>query len=260
MSQVQVAKLRGLLERVQRNASRPRAVAAAHAPTPAPEPVEETTIVQDVEDTAEQPIPQLPTPPPPPPPVMAAPEPVFEEPEAAPELEVMELELGEEEIVDITDVDDIEEIPEAPTGLELSTEEPPASSRRPIAANMSEALASAAHSAEPDVDEGREIPLKTPPPESGPQAAPPASPQASTADLDELIGEPIVHPPAPAHAIVDEHAPSGVIEVAERMEPQIIARTAAAQAAQVSAIIQASRSFAPQSFAELLDASLGLGD
>lgn len=255
MSQVQVAKLRGLLERIQRNATRPRAVAAA----PALEVVEETTLVQEVEDTAEQPIPPLPEPPPPP--VMAA-EPMFEEAEgAAPELEVVELELGEEEIVDITDVDDIEEIPEAPTGLELSTEEPPASSRRPIAANMSEALAGAADSADADadVDEGREIPLKTPPPESGPQAAPP-SPQGSTADLDELIGEPIVHPPAPAHAIVDEHAPSGVIEVAERVEPQIIARTAAAHAAHVSAIIQASRSFSPQSFAELLDASLRLGD
>lgn len=248
MSQVQVAKLRGLLERVQRNAGRPRAVAAQASA----EVVEETTIVQDLEeDTAEQPIPPMP-------PVMAASEPTWDEPEAAPELEVVELELGEEEIVDITDVDDIEEIPETPTGLELSTEEPPASSRRPIAANMSEALAGAADSADPDVDEGREIPLKTPPPESGPQAAPP-SPQASSAEIDDLIGEPIVHPPAPAHAIVDEHAPSGVIEVAERAEPQIIARTAAAQAAQVSAIIQATRSFQPQSFAELLDASLGLG-
>lgn len=41
-------------------------------------------------------------------------------------------------------------------------EEPPASSRRPIASNMDEALADAA---------AREVPLKTPPPESGPQEA-----------------------------------------------------------------------------------------
>jgi hypothetical protein len=242
-----------LLERVQRNAGRPRAVAAQASA----QVVEETTIVSDLdEDTAAQAIPPLPEPPPP---VMTASEPTWDEPEAAPELEVVELELGEEEIVDITDVDDIEEIPEAPTGLELSTEEPPASSRRPIAANMSEALAGAADSADADVDDGREIPLKTPPPESGPQAAPPPSPQASTEELDELIGEPILHPPAPAHAIVDEHAPSGVIEVAERVEPQIIERTAA-RAAQVSAIVQATRSFQPQSFAELLDASLGLSN
>jgi hypothetical protein len=257
VSQAEVAKLRGLLERVQRNAGRPRVAAPVVVASAAPEAIEEATIADDIDITAEQPAPSVPVPPAPPP-VMAA-EPMFDEPEAAPELEVVELELGEEEIVDITDVDDIQEIPEAPTGLELSVEEPPASSRRPIATNMSEALAGAADSAEADVDEGREIPLKTPPPESGPQAAPPMSPAASTAELDELIGEPIVHPPAPAHAIVDEHAPSGVIEVAERVEPQIIARTAA-RAAQVSAIVRATRSFQPQSFAELLDASLGLGD
>jgi hypothetical protein len=201
------------------------------------------------EDTAEQPIPDLP-----PPAVVAE----RELPEAAPELEVMELELGEEEIVDITDLEDVEMLPDEPAepaaALELANDEPPASSRRPIAANMSEALAGAADSV--DVDDGREIPLKTPPPESGPQAAPPNL--SPSADLDEMIGEPIIHPPPPEHAVVDEHAPSGVIEVADRVEPQVIARSAAA-AQQVSAIIQASRSFQPQSFAELLDASLGLG-
>lgn len=246
MSQEQVGRLQGLLARIQQNAARPRVSAAAVA-QPAPE---ETTLVQSVEeeDTAEQLIPVLPEAP-----RVAV---SAEVPEQAPELEVMEVELGEEEIVDITDLEDIQELEDAPSvGLELAHEdEPPASSRRPIAANMSEALAGAADSV--DADDDREIPLKTPPPESGPQAAPPS--QGATTEIDELIGEPILHPPPPQHAVVDEHAPSGVIEVAERVEPQIVARSASATA-QVSAIIQASRSFQPQSFAELLDASLGLG-
>ncbi|HET7546063.1 MAG TPA: hypothetical protein VFK05_39610 [Polyangiaceae bacterium] len=52
----------------------------------------------------------------------------------------------------------------------LSEEEPPASSSRSkIAGTMDEALARAAEQIE--LQEGREVPLKTPPPESGPQAA-----------------------------------------------------------------------------------------
>jgi hypothetical protein len=61
-------------------------------------------------------------------------------------------------------------------GLDFDDEEqePPASSRRPIAASMDEALADAAE---------REVPLKTPPPESGPQeASVPPSPE-----LDRLL-------------------------------------------------------------------------
>ena len=46
-------------------------------------------------------------------------------------------------------------------------EEPPASSQRPRAAMLDDGLAS-----EPLLDEDREVPLKTPPPESGPQEAP----------------------------------------------------------------------------------------
>ncbi len=241
MSQEQINRLQGLLERIQKNATVPRAVAAAAAP-PAAAAItgEEETIAHALEDedTAEQPIP----------PAAAAPVEV-ELLGQAPELDIVEVELGEEEIVDITDVEDI-------GAVELATEEePPASSRRPIAGNMSEALAKAADSA--DVDDGREIPLKTPPPESGPQAAPPSTAGAPT-EIDELIGEPIEHPPAPAHAIVDEHAPSGVIEVAERVEPQVVQRSSAAST-NVPAIFLASRSFQPHSFLELLDASLELG-
>lgn len=57
-------------------------------------------------------------------------------------------------------------------------EEPPASSKRPIASSMDEALADAA---------AREVPLKTPPPESGPQeaAVAPAGAAHGAPDLDE---------------------------------------------------------------------------
>ena len=62
-------------------------------------------------------------------------------------------------------------------------EEPPASSRRPIASSMDEALADAA---------AREVPLKTPPPESGPQEAvaisrSSAPAPASGPELDEAL-------------------------------------------------------------------------
>jgi hypothetical protein len=53
---------------------------------------------------------------------------------------------------------------------DVSDDEPPASSsRHKVAGTMDEALAHAAEQIEHD--EGREVPLKTPPPESGPQAA-----------------------------------------------------------------------------------------
>jgi hypothetical protein len=58
--------------------------------------------------------------------------------------------------------------------FEEEEEEPPASSRRPIAASMDQALADAAE---------RDVPIKTPPPESGPQEASlPPSPE-----LDDLL-------------------------------------------------------------------------
>ncbi len=92
------------------------------------------------------------------------------EPEPIEELEL----LDEEEFVNLTDA-------------EMEAEEPPASSRRPKAAeSMDEALAGAAEQL--DMEEGREIPLKTPPPESGPQAAPP--PQAHGAAAAPRGGRP----------------------------------------------------------------------
>jgi hypothetical protein len=63
-------------------------------------------------------------------------------------------------------------------------EEPPvSSSRSKVAGTMDEALAQAAA----QMDEGREVPLKTPPPESGPQAAMPPMPAPAAPDMDELL-------------------------------------------------------------------------
>ena len=69
-----------------------------------------------------------------------------------------------------------------------SEEEPPvSSSRSKVAGTMDEALARAAEQIE--LEEGREVPLKTPPPESGPQAA--VMPQGMHAplapDIEELL-------------------------------------------------------------------------
>lgn len=64
-------------------------------------------------------------------------------------------------------------------------EQPPASSQRKVATSMDEALAAAAE----QLDQEHEVPIKTPPPESGPQEAPPvtgfAAPPAP--DVDALL-------------------------------------------------------------------------
>ncbi|MEO6599899.1 MAG: hypothetical protein ABIQ16_08520 [Polyangiaceae bacterium] len=71
-----------------------------------------------------------------------------------------------------------------------SVEEPPASSSRSkIAGTMDEALARAADE-HVTLEEGREVPLKTPPPESGPQAAtalPPGIHAPLSPDIEELL-------------------------------------------------------------------------
>lgn len=72
------------------------------------------------------------------------------------------------------------------TRQSASEEEPPvSSSRSKIAGTMDEALARAAEQME--IQEGREVPLKTPPPESGPQAAMAPMPAPAAPDIDELL-------------------------------------------------------------------------
>lgn len=91
--------------------------------------------------------------------------------------------LGEEDFLDEIPSDMLESVPPSGGVIDISRQraaldddddddlEPPASSQRPRAsALLADSLLDAAP--EPFLDEGREVPLKTPPPESGPQEAP----------------------------------------------------------------------------------------
>ena len=228
-----IARLVGLLDRVQKNAAAPRptraaaparvapasaaksspfaappaaksspfaatpapapvAAAPAPSPSPAPPPVAAAPAYPSAPpglglDAPGQEPASVPPPPPAPPPQPALSswpsEPVSAvqpRPSEAPE------ELGEDDLVEMTT------LPPAPTAedrgtdpdlavavgssaeIEISVEEeidedideqPPASSRRPKLSDDSDVIADTA------LDEGREVPVKTPPPESGPQEA-----------------------------------------------------------------------------------------
>lgn len=101
-------------------------------------------------------------------------------------------ELSDEDLVEV-EVTDLTSAPPAASDVDIDfededEEQPPASSQRKVASTMDEALAAAA--AQLDVE--REVPIKTPPPESGPQEAPPpagalAAPPAP--DVDALLGQ-----------------------------------------------------------------------
>lgn len=306
----QITRLQGLLERVRKNAALPRA-AAAFAPEPP------TALVAEPErEPTPAPAPVIPTPPPVPEPVAIA-VPVPEQPHelitgvreieaAAPEVSVEEepvelLDLDEEEIVDITDLppEEAAEIAAAAAEIEEeeALEEAPASSRRAIAATVGEALAGVAEE-HVELDEGREIPLKTPPPESGPQVAPPPMAAPAVPHLDIHAEAEIVSGPQPTAAQLGstvelEEAPPVELEVSpppplqfreERaptppppaphlptppppartppppapVEPERIARPAVA-AAPAHAMVHTARAFVPASFLELLEASISLG-
>ncbi len=321
----QIEKLQGLLERVQKNAALPRQPAAAAKPmaAPAPEPV----AVQASE------------------PVAVADEPLAEDVDLL-EDDIVDLsaeEIGAEEIgAEEIGAEEIgAEVP-IPQGPEIEEDiffedeeeiEPPASSRRPkVAASMDEALAGAA-----ELELEREVPLKTPPPESGRQVAGP-SPQGlhqsappadlgddvdalleadissgtqharpgptpeqlgQTIDLEEgeaaplelevpspppeptvpeeleaplpqrgLSGYGAVAPPpaeAPAEARREEAgsplapaaSPPGA---AAEVEPEVVQRPAVAASGPAAEFAVAHRDFKPESFLELLDASLKLGE
>lgn len=311
MSAEQISRLQGLLERVQRNAAAPRTRAVV--PSPVPPVVAEAVVAAPEPEPEPEPMPATP------PEQISVAVPVAEAPHeqitgvraieergAAPDIESEEvmvevLDLDEEEFEDITDVPaeelDVVEIAASSAEAEAEAEEPPASSRRAIAGSVGEALAGAAETVE--LDEGREIPLKTPPPESGPQIAPPpmgspALPEidtGATADVEMVsgtqptaaqlgatveleegeeadfeMGEPVAEAP-PVHLVREEPKAAAAPEPARvptppppaALEPQVVARPTPAEAKPAHAIVHAMGAFQPQSFLELLDASLALG-
>jgi hypothetical protein len=282
MSANTIDRLQGLLDRVRRNAALPRPVRAQAAAAVAAEVATDDAVVMD-EPEVEEP---------------AFAEPAFAEPEVAePEVieavgDAPEIEMGGESIEDLELLDaEIVDITEEPLPVELTmdepddafVDEPPASSRRPkAAASMSEALAGAAEQLD---HEGREIPLKTPPPESGPQEAPPMQGFVTPAvprdlahlDDDLLASQPALDVPTAEQlgATVDlEESVSGVIEIDVRdrppsippephavappapITPEATARPAAAPDAAPAAF--SGRDFKPETFFDLLDASLKL--
>ncbi|HEY6556675.1 MAG TPA: hypothetical protein VI072_05355 [Polyangiaceae bacterium] len=228
---------------------------------------------------------------------------------------VQELELTDEELVDITVEEGDEEaaaVARAPSSadveidMEEEEEESPVSSRRArVAASIDEALAGAAEQLDPEPE--REVPLQTPPPESGPQAALPLPPGLEQPPLpgeydsgvhpaEEVKVE--LPPGRPTHAqlgqTIELEAPQGPdleldmrsrvpperaedeLEAAlpdasvERMRPSPSVpppeelqaeRTERAQMhsdVAPASFSRAARPFAPNTFAELLDASLAL--
>lgn len=258
-AQEQVSRLQGLLDRIKRNAAKPRGSAAQPAPekpfdfaapaappppappAPPPTPPVVSAADQSIDELLAQPSPPAPDvdvaqgsfAPPPPAAPSEAPEaepiPLVSvstaqpEPEPTPagaeeafalESEVSEVRIttGMREEVEVTVAaieaeaepigteelsdDDLIEVTEATpapsTGasdLDIDfedEEQPPASSQRKVATSMDEALAAAADQLESD----REVPIKTPPPESGPQEAPLPQPMTAPAapDVDALLG------------------------------------------------------------------------
>ncbi|HEY3237378.1 MAG TPA: hypothetical protein VGJ84_21845 [Polyangiaceae bacterium] len=204
--------------------------------------------------------------------------------------------------VELLDAEDVVELtaaaPSEPPELEVTfeeeREEPPVSSRRPIAmpSPMDEALAGAAQQFEAPPE--REIPVKTPPPESGPQAAVPvelpAEPRLPEMEglREELAARPTtaqigqtveLEAPTRAGLELSSERPRAPVPVADELEaelpraqakpvererakaelpsPEITRRVAPAQTVEAKAV-SAHKTFQPRTFAELLDASLKL--
>jgi hypothetical protein len=189
-----------LLERVRKNVVKPRALMDRRAPvpdvaTPVPPKVD---VVQPAPAPSFAPAPVVaPVPASPvPPPVAVAPPvdiPSFRpEPGSAvqprPESVVPE-ELSDDDLLEVTTIPPaaaaaaVEPEPELSVDVDVSMEdEPPASSSRSkVAATLDDALAASA-----DADEEREVPVKTPPPESGPQAAAPLPAGLEAVDVPDV--------------------------------------------------------------------------
>jgi hypothetical protein len=266
--QERIAALEGMLERIRRNVARPRAAAVAPAPTAADAAFDRT-----VDELLEAPIPQAHAAPQP---VSPAIEPISLEPEepAVPQISAADMpamsgvqpvgqtsdapdvevtveageaeELGEDDLISVPP--DARSVP--PPAVEVAAhddldfpdededeEEMPASSQRArVAASMEEAMA-----ATPEALDEREVPIKTPPPESGPQeAAPPPAAleaprlpdirEAFAGPTPEQLGETIELPePSNAKLELDVRAakPPAAEPVSEELEVALPTREAA---------------------------------
>jgi hypothetical protein len=117
---------------------------------------------------------------------------------AARDADTAELEVVESAPLETLDEDDLLEIPSdmlesiPPSGgVQAREDEPPASSQRPKAGHLEDLESASAALSEDE----REVPIKTPPPESGPQAAPTPSLGAPPApDVDQLLEADIAVP------------------------------------------------------------------
>jgi hypothetical protein len=190
-----IGRLESLLARIRKNVSLPRATPQKAArPVAQPAATPEPPLAAPVAKA--EPAPEPPPPPPAPPIVAPAPEPPVAVPSWPPEppsaVQAAKLsslppeELSEDDLLDVTT------LPPAPTqdeiahvgasggaqqdldagGLDVDfdareDEAPASSSRSKVAETLDQALSGAAER----LDDGREVPVKTPPPESGPQEA-----------------------------------------------------------------------------------------
>jgi hypothetical protein len=235
-------------------------VAAYSPPAPVYAPPPPPTFTDSVDDLLADPFPASSAPPPPPPvdviedpmPYVAAASPAEHISGVMPVAEVSDEapeELFEDDIVEMspvaaaaavtetveavvpagrTSLDDVDlnfdEEEDAPAAQSSLDDEPPASSsRNRIAGTMDEALARAAEQME--IQEGREVPLKTPPPESGPQAAMaplPAGIHAPPApDLDELLEADILPTHSSGHAVPTTEQLGQTIDLEEARGPHL---------------------------------------
>ena len=191
-----IGRLEGLLARIRQNVTRPRASAGRPVAPPPSAAAPEAAAPVAAKLAAEPIAKSEPAPEPSPPPaiVVPPPQPVVvpswppEPPSAVQAAKLSSLppeELSEDDLLDVTTLppaptqDEITHIAAAggsPQGLEPvgvdvdfdgQDEAPASSSRSKVAESLDQALSGAAE----QLDDGREVPVKTPPPESGPQEA-----------------------------------------------------------------------------------------
>lgn len=190
-TQERVQRLEALLDRIRNRVSnRAGTTPAVAAPAfVAPPPI----VAAQPAFVAPAPAPPPPAPPPEPPPARAQEavftvSPVLPSPLEFVDQPPLEM-LGEEDVIDEISSDMLESVPPSGGVVPMEEEQPPASSQRPRALTLDEP-------SEPLLEDGHEVPLKTPPPESGPQAAPLPAGLAAPFAPDDLLTSDLMPPGA----------------------------------------------------------------